>query len=181
VVCSIFHAERSNITCVSPGFAVSCDIPSFHPDSPIADVDENDVVPSSSFYNDQVTSVSCIARGMGEQDIRRLANFSDSLHPLCTISPPPDFSLFRRLPFLYRQFSLSTLRKIMRVIKKHEGERGPKGNGAAVCVGLPAEDGARNQRTCEPNGQILELQWEIVHTSPVGARLRHGSDPLALG
>ena len=117
VVCSIFHAERSNITCVSPGFAVSCDIPSFHPDSPIADVDENDVVPSSSFYNDQVTSVSCIARGMGEQDIRRLANFSDSLHPLCTISPPPDFSLFRRLPFLYRQFSLSTLRKIMRVIK----------------------------------------------------------------
>ena len=40
-----------------------------------------------------------------------------SLHPLCTISPPPDFSLFRRLPFLYRQFSLSTLRKIMRVIK----------------------------------------------------------------
>ena len=25
---------------------------------------------------------------------------------------------------------------IMRVIKKHEGERGPEGNGAAVCVGL---------------------------------------------
>jgi hypothetical protein len=25
---------------------------------------------------------------------------------------------------------------IMRVIKKHEGERGLKGNGAAVCVGL---------------------------------------------
>ena len=24
----------------------------------------------------------------------------------------------------------------MRVIKNHEGERGPEGNGAAVCVGL---------------------------------------------
>ena len=25
---------------------------------------------------------------------------------------------------------------LMRVIKNHEGERGPEGNGAAVCVGL---------------------------------------------
>ena len=87
VVCSIFHAERSNITCVSPGFAVSCDIPSFHPDSPIASVDENDVVPSSSFYNEQVTSVSCIARGMGEQDIRRFDNFSNlrTLHTALSV------------------------------------------------------------------------------------------------
>ena len=28
------------------------------------------------------------------------------------------------------------LLNIMRVIKNHEGERGPKGNGAAVCIGL---------------------------------------------
>jgi hypothetical protein len=28
------------------------------------------------------------------------------------------------------------IQNIMRVIKKHEGERGLKGNGAAVCVGL---------------------------------------------
>ena len=35
-----------------------------------------------------------------------------------------------------RDFSATYPYFIMRVIKKHEGERGLKGNGAAVCVGL---------------------------------------------
>ena len=71
VACTVFHQERTNITCVSPTFAVSCDVPSYDPDVPVTEVDGNDVVPSRSFYNDHVTAVSCLARGMGEQDFSR--------------------------------------------------------------------------------------------------------------
>ena len=44
---------------------------SYDPDVPMTEVDGNDLVPSRSFYNDHVTAVSCLARGMGEQDFSR--------------------------------------------------------------------------------------------------------------
>jgi len=77
VVCSVFHTERTNITCVSPGYAVSCDIPAFWPDAPYQQPWENAEVPSHSFYGDRVTAVSCVARGMGEQTIEHLGNLTD--------------------------------------------------------------------------------------------------------
>ena len=67
VICSVFHEQRTNVTCVGPEYAVACDIPKYDPSVPVSAIDANDLLPSRSFYNDDVTAVSCIARGMAEQ------------------------------------------------------------------------------------------------------------------
>ena len=87
VACTIFHGERTNVTCVTPEFAVACDVPAFEPDNALRKWWQNNATPSHSFYNEHVQSVSCIARGMGEQDIRRFDNFTDlrTLHAALSV------------------------------------------------------------------------------------------------
>ena len=77
VACTIFHGERTNVTCVTPEFAVACDVPAFEPDNALRKWWQNNATPSHSFYNEHVQSVSCIARGMREQEVGFVGGAAD--------------------------------------------------------------------------------------------------------
>lgn len=36
-VCTVFHAKRTNVTCVTPKYTISCDVPAYDPSMPISD------------------------------------------------------------------------------------------------------------------------------------------------
>ena len=59
----------------------------------------------------------------------------------------------------------------MRVIKKHEGERGLKGNGAAVCVGLGSALCQVVQGRCGAQGAHHQWQQEYNPTDLIRQRL----------
>ena len=61
-VCTVFHAERTNVTCVTPSHAVSCDIPSYDADAPLFRWWQNEETPSRSYFSVNVTAISCIVR-----------------------------------------------------------------------------------------------------------------------
>ena len=77
VVCTVFHADRSNVTCITPRHAISCDVPPFDPSVPISNWWQNNLLPSRSFYNDEVSGVSCIVRDTTQQNVAAYANFTD--------------------------------------------------------------------------------------------------------
>ena len=93
-MCTTYHADSTNVTCVTPEFAVSCDLPQFEPECQYLVTTSrftvnglvttttcedrwynNTELPSRSFYSDQVTAVSCTVRGMGEQPMDHVGNF----------------------------------------------------------------------------------------------------------
>ena len=78
-VFTVYHASRTNVTCVTPRHAVSCDVPAFDVNSSLLRWWENDELPSRSFYSPNVTAVSCIVRDLGDRPLPAdLANFSDA-------------------------------------------------------------------------------------------------------
>ena len=80
-VCTVHHGERTNVTCVTPHFAVSCDIPAYDANESLIRWWLNSEVPSRSYYSPNVTAVSCIVRDdVSEQPVpAELHNFTDAL------------------------------------------------------------------------------------------------------
>lgn len=78
-VCTVYHAERSNVTCVTPTHAVSCDVPGYDDATNLVKWWENDELPSRSYFSPNVTAVSCIIRDLGERPLpHELGNFSNA-------------------------------------------------------------------------------------------------------
>jgi len=97
VVCSIFHRDRTNVTCVTPQYAITCEVPAHEPEcrnlvtTSYATITgrvytstcedwwwNNTEAPSHSWFNDKMSAVSCIVRGMEEQSMARYANFTSA-------------------------------------------------------------------------------------------------------
>ena len=77
--CTVFHATRTNVTCVTPSHAVSCDIPGFDSNNSLLQWWQNEEAPSRSFYSPNVTAVSCIVRDLGARPMPpQLLNMSDA-------------------------------------------------------------------------------------------------------
>lgn len=77
-VCTTFHRDRTNVTCVTPTHAVVCDVPAFTPNATLLNWWENDDVPSRSYYSADTLAVSCIVRGMAEEDMGPYDHFLDT-------------------------------------------------------------------------------------------------------
>ena len=80
-VCTVYHAERSNVTCVTPRHAIVCDLPQYDEAAPLVRWWLNDETPSRSYYSPNVTAVSCLVRDdMGERPLPdEYAGFGDAL------------------------------------------------------------------------------------------------------
>jgi len=79
-VCTVFHSPRTNVTCVTPSHAISCDVPAFDDNNSLVHWWENAEVPSRSFYSPNVTAVSCVVRSLGERPLQPdLRNFTDAI------------------------------------------------------------------------------------------------------
>ena len=79
-VCTVFHKERSNVTCVTPTLAVACDVPGFDSNASLLRWWDNAELPSRSYYSPNVTAISCIVRPLGDRPLpAELGGFTDAL------------------------------------------------------------------------------------------------------
>ena len=76
VACTVFHGERTNVTCVTAQHAIACELPSLEENNTLQNWWENNILPSRSFFSRNVTAISCIERGMGEQAFSHVANMT---------------------------------------------------------------------------------------------------------
>ncbi len=80
-VCTVFHKDQSNVTCLTPRHAVICDVPALDVNASLSQWWQNEEIPSRSFYSVNVTAVSCLIReDVGESAMAaELLNFTDAM------------------------------------------------------------------------------------------------------
>ena len=75
--CTVYHGERTNVTCVTPQHAVACELPEFEPNNTLREWWRNEQLPSHSYYSAHTTAISCLVRGMAEQSFSHVGNMTD--------------------------------------------------------------------------------------------------------
>ena len=66
-VCTVFHATKTNVTCVTPDHSIACDVPGFESNGTLVRWWENDELPSRSYYSSDVTAISCVIRNLVQE------------------------------------------------------------------------------------------------------------------
>ena len=80
-VCTVFHRDRTNVTCLTPRHAVICDVPTFDVNATLGYWWRNEDVPSHSYFSVNVTAISCLIRDdIGDHPMPpELLNFTDPI------------------------------------------------------------------------------------------------------